>query len=496
MAMPIASARPRNRPSCIDACFSLVALFGALLTLLIPCGGARADDVKVCEGTEPAAVEACTRILAKQPDDLAALVNRSISLSKLGQHDKSLADLDRAIKQAPDDYSIYANRSRVHYELGNFDKALDDANHAMKDGTSHRPYYHRANAYFGKRDFTNAIVDYTSYILYDDDFVFAREGRAKAFLALGRLDSALADADEAIAKLAKAKSAPEADSADLYATRGAILEQMNRIVPAKADYNKCTATDAKHQECNAGLKRLAVYELSGDDVKALMAVAMAAPRGTANDAKPSGADAKSSIESTISTKACALGAAELAGELADDYDDILKGYEVRSTSPCDVTFVQVAKDKGCAKGAKFKASGVAVSDVDDDGEDSISLKAPSISCMQVSAADAERVFAAYTPTDDHTSKVVWGPTLETARARSLEQCRAVSDKCGKKPAATDNLDDVFAVMCCSKPRNGCAASGAGSSKEATASVQQLFSDAGFSECRLISTFSARTGEKQ
>ncbi|MBI1649451.1 tetratricopeptide repeat protein [Hyphomicrobium sulfonivorans] len=105
------------------------------------------------------------------------------------------------------------------------------------------------------------------------------------------------------------------------------------------------------------------------------------------------------------------------------------------------------------------------------------------------------IFAAYTPTEHHTSRVVWGPSVQVASELSMQQCRSTSDACGNKPAVTGNLDDVFAVMCCSKPRVGCAAFASANAADAKRGVEELFKEAGFSKCKLANTLSARTGQK-
>jgi hypothetical protein len=72
----------------------------------------------------------------------------------------------------------------------------------------------------------------------------------------------------------------------------------------------------------------------------------------------------------------------------------------------------------------------------------------------------------------------------------------VSKTCADGPSSTDELDDVFAVMCCSRPSRGCAVAVAASRQEAMKGVQKMFSDAGFSNCSLRHYLSAATGRKQ
>ena len=57
------------------------------------------------------------------------------------------------------------------------------------------------------------------------------------------------------------------------------------------------------------------------------------------------------------------------------------------------------------------------------------------------------------------------------------------------------MEDVFAVMCCTKPRRGCAVGVAGARQDALKSVQKTFADAGYSNCSLRYYLSAATGKK-
>ena len=107
-----------------------------------------------------------------------------------------------------------------------------------------------------------------------------------------------------------------------------------------------------------------------------------------------------------------------------------------------------------------------------------------------------RRWAAIDPNREGSSPVAWGSTETEARQRAVDACKRVSKTCANGPASTDTLDDVFAVMCCSRPSQGCAVSVAGSRQDAMKGVQKQFSDAGFSNCSLRHYLSAATGRKQ
>jgi hypothetical protein len=111
------------------------------------------------------------------------------------------------------------------------------------------------------------------------------------------------------------------------------------------------------------------------------------------------------------------------------------------------------------------------------------------------AQQAKR-WAAIDPNSETSSPVVWGANEEEARSRAVEACKRVSKTCANGPAVTDDLKEVFALVCCVKPRTGCAASAAANKREAQRNAQQMFADAGYSDCSVRHFLGAATGRKQ
>lgn len=111
-------------------------------------------------------------------------------------------------------------------------------------------------------------------------------------------------------------------------------------------------------------------------------------------------------------------------------------------------------------------------------------------------AQQQKRWAALDPNSEMSSPVVWAPTEAEARKRATEACKNLSKTCANGPASTDDMGDVFAVMCCTQPRTGCAVSAAGNRREAMRNVQKMFGDAGYSGCALKHYMSAGSGKKQ
>jgi hypothetical protein len=110
-------------------------------------------------------------------------------------------------------------------------------------------------------------------------------------------------------------------------------------------------------------------------------------------------------------------------------------------------------------------------------------------------AAQEKRWAAIDPNNETTSPVAWSNTEAKARQDAIDACRRASKSCANGPASTNEMEDVFAVMCCTKPRRGCAVGVAAARQDALKSVQKTFTDAGYANCSLRHYLSAATGKK-
>ena len=108
---------------------------------------------------------------------------------------------------------------------------------------------------------------------------------------------------------------------------------------------------------------------------------------------------------------------------------------------------------------------------------------------------AQDRWAAIAPNLENSASVVWATSKDQAKKLALLACKEVSQTCAGTPASTNGMDHIFAVMCCSDPKSGCAAAVGGSREVALREVKRLFSEGGYSQCSLKSYYKAGTGEK-
>jgi hypothetical protein len=111
------------------------------------------------------------------------------------------------------------------------------------------------------------------------------------------------------------------------------------------------------------------------------------------------------------------------------------------------------------------------------------------------AASAQDRWAAIAPNQENSSNVVWATTKEQAKELAVLACKQSSKSCSETPASTNGMDHYFAVMCCTSPKNACAAGVAADRQSALKEVKTVLSDGGYTKCELKSYFRAGTGEK-
>jgi hypothetical protein len=109
---------------------------------------------------------------------------------------------------------------------------------------------------------------------------------------------------------------------------------------------------------------------------------------------------------------------------------------------------------------------------------------------------AQQRWAALDPNSEGSATVAWGATEDEARRRATEACKRASKTCANGPASTSDMREVFAVVCCTEPKPGCAAAAAASRREAQRNVQEKLAGAGYSACSVRHYMSAATGKKQ
>jgi tetratricopeptide (TPR) repeat protein len=168
-----------------------------------------------------------------------AFTNRCGAYGEKGDHDRAIADCNRAIALDPKHARAYMRRGVVYSAKGNLRRAITDYDEAIRlEPKFALPYYNRGNAYRDKGDLDRAIADFTEVIQLDPKHANAYFNRCSARAWLGRdLPQALVDCNEALQLNPKA--------ADVLNLRGLVELKLGSFDSAVADYGAALAQNPK-----------------------------------------------------------------------------------------------------------------------------------------------------------------------------------------------------------------------------------------------------------
>jgi len=147
---------------------------------------------------DPSAEAEADRAVTLAPSSARVYLTRARVRGRSGRLAAAIADADRAWKLDPDDPRIYELRGRLRVLSGDPTAGLADLDRAVAlgdDGASVRR--ERASALFALGDPLGATRDWGLAIAHDPDDPRSFLGRARAEIAVGNWDAALADLEQA-----------------------------------------------------------------------------------------------------------------------------------------------------------------------------------------------------------------------------------------------------------------------------------------------------------
>jgi protein O-GlcNAc transferase len=181
-----------------------------------------------------------------QPDRAVALIGRAIELNErtagahnnrgiplriLGRLDEALASFDRAIVLEPDDASAHNNRGITLRQMGR----LKDAFASFETAIALRPDYPEAHNNHGillrsVGQFAEALASFDRAVALYPDYAEALGNRGNVLRQLGRLDASLASYDRAIAL--------RPNHVEAHVGRGNALLMLNRHEEALSSFDR------------------------------------------------------------------------------------------------------------------------------------------------------------------------------------------------------------------------------------------------------------------
>ena len=182
------------------------------------------------------ALASCDKIIALEPRIAEIHSNRALALNGLGRCEEALASCNRAVALQPSLADAHSNRGNALVRLKRYGEALDAYDEALRFKTGlAEARLGRGNALCGLKRFDEAVAEYDSAIAARPRLATAWLGRASALADLYRFDEAHAALDGALAI--------KPDLARAWLCRGNIFRRLGRPGDALAAYEKAIASD-------------------------------------------------------------------------------------------------------------------------------------------------------------------------------------------------------------------------------------------------------------
>ena len=110
----------------------------------------------------------CSAALRLDPKNTEALACRGTFYLEKKEYDSASADIDEALRITPQESRLFLLRSLIYTDKGLLDEALKDLNRVIElssdDLTADEGFSSRADIYYAKGDYANAIKDYEQAI--------------------------------------------------------------------------------------------------------------------------------------------------------------------------------------------------------------------------------------------------------------------------------------------------------------------------------------------
>lgn len=148
-----------------------------------------------------AAVNEYNQVLEMSPNIFPARYGRALCYLKSAAYEKAIEDATRCIQERPKQGALYLLRAVAYAHVADFDKAMADCETATKcSATAAEASVHATLAFifFQKKDYEDAVAEYTAAIEKDPKNGQFYAGRAEAYEKMGNKIAAAADAGQAI----------------------------------------------------------------------------------------------------------------------------------------------------------------------------------------------------------------------------------------------------------------------------------------------------------
>jgi tetratricopeptide (TPR) repeat protein len=233
------------------------------------------------------AIEAFSKAIELDPDNVAFLNSRGWSYELRGQDDLALADFNLALQKRPNAPVIYNNRGMIYLRRGALQSALDDFNAALKfKPDMYYAHTNRGRVLAMNRDFDGALADFAEAERIDPNPPQAGVFRCVAYTDMGKFDDAIDDCNKVIARVPNylyalcsraeahmGKGNLDAALKDLntalgynpnhvraHMDRGRLFEKRGDLAQARADYRSAAYALTPFDEIDVAMARKMAQE--------------------------------------------------------------------------------------------------------------------------------------------------------------------------------------------------------------------------------------------
>src|SRR5262249_18326810 len=224
------------------------------------------------------------KALELDPDNATVLNSRGLAYSNKGEEDRALADFDLALQKRPNFPAPFNNRGLIYLRHGELQRAYDEFNIALSLNSGNNRYTNLLNlgrVQTLRKQYESALTYFAEGKPLNPEGWQIPGYRCITYTEMGRLDEALADCNEVLAKYPKfagplvrrgnvyrAKGDFNAAMKDFneainlspnfvyaYVGRGQLYEARKDLASARADYRSAGAALTKVDEYETTLAR-------------------------------------------------------------------------------------------------------------------------------------------------------------------------------------------------------------------------------------------------
>ena len=260
------------------------------------------------------ALAAFNKALELDPDNATVLNSRGLTYSNRGEDDRAMADYDLALQRRPNFPAPYNNRGLIFLRRGELQRAYDEFNLALSLNSRNNRYVNLLNlgrVQTLRKQYESALTFFAEGKPLNPEGWQIPNYRCITYSELSRLDEALADCNEVIAKYPKF-AGPLARRGNVYRLKGdldaalkdyneslklspnfvtayvgraQLYEQRKDMAAARADYRSAGAALTKFDEYEITLarrfakERLAVLVAADPSLRSQSTESVAPPAG-------------------------------------------------------------------------------------------------------------------------------------------------------------------------------------------------------------------------